>query len=270
MNKIPQSILLSVLFTGCTLKPEYKRPDAPVPNEWNNSTQSTNAVSRQAPDISWHEFFGDPRLTRLIALALENNRDLRVAVLKVEQYQAQYRIQRSALLPAINAEAGMTRSRTPGSLTGTGSPVTSSQYSVNGAVASYELDLFGRVRSLKDQALETYLSTKETRKSVQITLVSEVANQYLAERELNELLTLSRQTLELVQSNYVLIEGSFKLGNTTELDLRSAEAQVQSARASVASYERQRAQAQNALVLLIGQPLPQDLTSRSKILTTIR
>jgi len=212
-----------------------------------------------AADIEWTAFFKDARLKQLISLALTNNRDLRVAALNVESARAQYRIQRSALLPTVNAEAGMSRSRTPANLTGTGSALTSSDYSVNGAVASYELDLFGRVRSLKAKALETFLAKEENRKSVQISLVSEVADQYLAEREMEEQLTLSRQTLSSVQSNYDLVDASFKLGNTAEPDLRSAEVQVQSARASVASYQRQLAQAKNALALLLGAPVPDNL-----------
>jgi multidrug efflux system outer membrane protein len=219
----------------------------------------TNAAAPVAEDIEWNAFFIDARLKQIISLALTNNRDLRVAALNVESARAQYKIQRSALLPTVNAEAGFARSRTPATLTGTGSAVTSSDYTVKGAVASYELDLFGRVRSLKAKALETFLAKEENRKSVQISLIAEIADQYLAEREMDEQLALSRQTLSLVQSNYDLIEASFKLGNTAEPDLRSAEIQVQSARASVASYQRQLAQARNALVLLLGASLPDNL-----------
>lgn len=259
MTKRSIIALLSLALAGCTMAPDYKRPAAPVPNNWSESAQATNSGSRLASDIQWNEFFGDPRLKKLIGIALENNRDLRVAVLNVEESRAQYRIQRSALLPTVNAQAGMTRSRTPGDLAGSSSSVTSSEYSIKGAVASYEVDLFGRVRSLKAQALETYLSTEESRKSIQISLVSEIANQYLVEREMSELLTLTRQTLDSVRSNYTLIEASYKLGNTSELDLRSADAQVQTARGNVSSYERQRAQAENALVLLLGQAIPKGL-----------
>ncbi len=261
------SLLITLVvgsLTGCTLAPRYERPVAPISQTWpNGSAYATNELSgfmtNTAAEIGWREFFQDARLQKLIDLALANNRDLRVAVLNVEQSRAQYRIQRSDLLPTISAGASGTRQRTPGDINGTGKAITDNQYDVSLASTAYEVDLFGRVRSLNKQALENYFATEEARRSVHIALVAEVAIQYLTERQLNEQLALTRQTLAAVQSSYDLNKHSFDAGTASELDLQTSAAQVQTARANVAVYERQRAQAENALVLLIGQPLPDNL-----------
>lgn len=257
-------ILALLGLVGCTLAPRYQRPVAPVAQEWPSGpaygSDQTNRVGiTSAADYGWREFFGDPRLQKLLELALANNRDLRVAALNVEQARAQYRIARSALFPTIDAVGTGSRQRLPGGFLGEGGSLTYSQYSVGLGVTAYELDLFGRVRSLKSQALENYFVTEEGRRSAHLALLAQVAIQYLAERQFDEGLTITRKTLESVTNYYDLIQKTFEIGNASELDLRSAEAQVQSARASVASYQRQQAQAQNALVLLVGQPLPSDL-----------
>ena len=202
MNKFLLPIALAAItLAGCTMMPKYHRPAPPVAKSWpenvatNNLPASTNAVA----EIGWREFFQDARLQSLIGLALTNNRDLRVAVLNVEQMRAQYRIQRAALIPTGSIDANGTRQRTAYGFNGSGSGATFSQYSVQLGVTSYELDLFGRVRSLKAAALENYFASQENRNSAQIALVAEVANQYLAERELDEQLKMTRQTLDAVQ-----------------------------------------------------------------------
>ena len=272
MNKNYLLALAGAVLAGCTMVPKYQRPTAPVSSGWpsgpaytstarNQATPTTNAVP--AADTGWHDYFGDPRLQELIALALQNNRDLRVAVLNVEAARAQYGIQRSALIPNVAATASDVRERLPTGTVATGggggSGTTFSRYSVGLGVSGYELDLFGRVRSLNQQALENYFATDEARLAAQISLVAEVANQYFAEREIDELLAVTRQTLDSVSAYAKLIQTSFDHGNASELDVRSAEAQVETARANVAAYTRQRAQAENALVLLVGQPLPAQL-----------
>jgi len=196
---------------------------------------------------------------------LANNRDLRVAILNVEQSRAQYHIARADLMPTVNGSASGTRQRIPADFLAAGTGFTPSgaptfnQYSVSLGATAYELDLFGRVRSLNKQALENYFATEEARKSAHIALVAEVAIQYLTGRQLNEQLTLTRQTLAAVQSSYDLNKRSFEVGTASELDLQTSAAQVQTARANVAIFERQLAQAENALVLLTGQPLPDNL-----------
>ena len=241
-------LLLPAVVAGCTLAPRYERPAAPAAADWVNQP----LAGPTAADLGWREFFGDPRLQRLVELALANNRDLRIALLKVDQTRAQYRIERAALLPGIDATGSGSRQRTPADLLGTGQATVSSQYGVSVGVTSYELDLFGRVRSLKARALETYLATAEARRSVHLSLVAEVATQYLIERDQAELLDVARRTLAAVQANYELLRRRHEVGSASEIDLRSAEAQVQTARANVALFERQRAQAENALALLLG------------------
>jgi len=256
---------LAAVLGGCTMIPSYQRPAPPVSEAWpsgpayGNPGASGASAAAPAAELGWREFFCEPRLLKLLELALTNNRDLRVAVLNVEVSRAQYRIQRAALLPALNANAGGARQRVPGDVSGFGQPLNFTQYSVNAGVTAYELDLFGRVRSLKAQALNRYWATSQARKSAQIALVAEVAIQYLTERALEEQLTVASQTLQAVEASYELNRRSFENGVASELDLRSAEAQAQTARANVAALTQYRAQAENALVLLVGRPLPADL-----------
>jgi len=157
MNRLSFAILAGIVAaSGCTMAPKYERPAAPVASNWptgpayDPAGQTNTATVASAADLGWREFFGDPRLIQLLDLALTNNRDLRVAVLNVETARAQYRIQRSALFPAVNANGGGIRQRVPGDVSGRGQPLTTSQYSVNAGVTAWELDLFGRIRSLKD------------------------------------------------------------------------------------------------------------------------
>jgi multidrug efflux system outer membrane protein len=203
--------------------------------------------------------FGDPRLQAIVALALENNRDLRVAALNVELTRAQYRIQRAEQLPAVDATASATRQRVPADLSPTGAALTASSYSAGVAVTAFELDLFGRVRSLSDAALQQFLASEEARRSAHLSLVGEVAVQYLTVRALDDEIALARGTLETVDASYELTRKTYDAGRTSELDLRTAEAQVQTARFNLSAAELQRARAENALALLVGARLPEDL-----------
>jgi len=240
-------------FAGCSLIPHYQRPKAPVASQWPDGAAEKGMAA--ASEISWRTFFSDARLKKLVELALANNRDLRIALLNVEQTRAQYRIFNYALLPSIDGQAHMLREH---DVSSGGTYTTNSRYEAT-LDASYEVDLFGRIRSLKAQAVEQYLATKEAGRSAQITLIAEVAIQYLNACALDEEVALSQQTLKAVEAYHELIKNSYDLGNTSALDLHSAESQMQNARANIASYRRQRMQADNALALLIGQPLPKDL-----------
>jgi multidrug efflux system outer membrane protein len=220
-----------------------------------------------AADLAWQQFFGDARLQRLIRLALENNRDLRVAALNVERVRAFYNIERTALIPSLNATADGSRQRTPADLSTTGRPITSSSYSVGVEMPSYEIDFFGRVASLRDQVLEQYLASDEARISAQISLISAVARQYLTLLATDEQLALARQTLEAAEHSYDLTRQTYEAGVNSELDLRTAEAQRESVRASVAALAQQSARAENALALLIGTPLPADLPPPGSLAT---
>ena len=213
-----------------------------------------------AYDIGWQDFFKDPRLQKLISLALNNNRDYRVALLNVEQIRTQYRIVQYAFLPSFAVNGSGLRERELATTAGSSNEyvdLRTYQASVN---TSYEVDLFGQIRSLKAQVLEQYLATEEASRSAQITLVAEVAVQYLTERALDEQLDLLKQTLGSVASYYELINKSYQLGNSSALDLRLAQTQVETAKVAIANYQRQLAQAQDALVLLIGQPVPAGLS----------
>ena len=259
MNKIPFLIPgVAVLLGGCTLMPKYERPQAPVSESWPNNAAQTNAISKIAADIDWQEFFDDPRLQNLIRLALENNRDLRIAALRVEEARAQYRIQRSELFPAAEGHANMVRQKISGTATAFqgGSLITTYTVDVG---AAWEVDLFGRVRSLKRAALERYFASDEGRKSAQMALVSAVASEYLSQLRLREAKAVANETLKAVQNSYDLIKRSFEAGASSELDLRSAEGQVQAVRVNAANFLQLLAESENALVVLVGQPLPEDL-----------
>jgi multidrug efflux system outer membrane protein len=246
----------TLLLAGCNMAPKYEQPPLPTDTAYAGATAADTAAVR---DIAWQDFFGDPRLQAIINLTLENNRDLRAAALRVEQAAAQYRIERAALLPTVAASGAYTRSRTPEEFSMTRRPSTGSQYTVGAGLASYEIDFFGRIRSLKDAALENYLATEEARRSAELSLIAGVASQYLAERALDEQLAIAQNTLKLVGDSRDLIKRMFEAGAGSELDLKTAETQVYGTQASVADIKRQLAQARNALVLLAGAPLPADL-----------
>ena len=243
-------VIAAVLVSsGCTMIPKYERPTAPVASHYPETTETNTAPG--AANIAWRDFFADERLKKLIELALTNNLDLRVAILNVAQSQAQYRISRSALFPTVDGGSGYAKSYASG--------MTSDSWSASLGTTAYEVDLFGRVRSLNKQALEKYFATEEAQRSAQISLVAGVADEYFALREAEEQLRLARQTLAAVQESYDLNQATFDAGASSELDLRTAEGQVQTAKINVLTYERQIAQVQNYLTVLIGQPLPADL-----------
>ncbi|MGF6412337.1 multidrug efflux system outer membrane protein [Paraburkholderia sp. MM5477-R1] len=262
------AVAVALLAAGCTLAPHYQRPAAPV-----TATFPTGGVYDQQPgaqgarganglaagDIGWRDFFVDPRLQQLIEIALKNNRDLRVSVLNMQASAAQYRIVRAGLFPTLDAAASQSRQRTPRDLLALpNGPTISNTYSV-GLNASWEIDFFGRVQSLKDQALATYLGTAQARKSAEIALVSQVANQYMTVLELDDLLKVTQNTLKTAQESFRITKLQFDNGTGSELDLRQSQTVVETASADLQAQMRLRAQADNALVLLIGEPLPADL-----------
>ncbi|WP_407315317.1 AdeC/AdeK/OprM family multidrug efflux complex outer membrane factor [Pseudomonas sp. nanlin1] len=246
---------------GCSLIPDYQQPAAPVAAQYPQGPayNPAQAADIAAAEQGWRHFFNDPALQQLIQASLENNRDLRVAALNIEAYRAQYRIQRADLFPAISADASGTRQRTPADLSQTGRTNISSQYSATLGVSSYELDLFGRVRSLSEQALETYLSSEEARRSTQISLVASVANAYFTWQADQALLKLTQDTLQTFEQSLKLTSRSAEVGVSSALDLAQARTSVESARVSLATYQRQVAQDQNNLVLLLGTGLPDNL-----------
>jgi multidrug efflux system outer membrane protein len=253
--------ITAVLFTGCTMIPEYTRPAAPVPAVWPSGPAYKETASTQgapvAADLQWREFFAGEKLQAIIATALKNNRDLRVAALNVERARALYRIQRAELLPVM--ETGFTATKQHVRISGSTGLVTLEDYGVNLGFSSWELDLFGRIRSLGKRALEEYFATAQARRSAQILLVSEIANAYLTLAADRENLKLAQSTLESQQAAYKVIRRRFEVGLAPELDLQQAQTRVDAARVDIARYTELAAKAENALNLLAGSSVPADL-----------
>jgi multidrug efflux system outer membrane protein len=259
MKRIFSTLFVLCLIAGCSLQPVYERPAAPVAATFPEG-DAYKPVKPGAPatEIGWRDFLADPRLQQLVAIALRNNRDLRVAMLNVSQVRAQYRIQRAALLPQVSGFAEAAPSRTPGSLAPSGKPLVVHSYTV-GVSMGWEIDFFGRLRSLTDAALQQYFATAYARQAAEILLVSQVADQYLTVLALDEQLAVTLQTLVTAQASYKIVLLQFDTGTGTELTLRQAETVVELANVNYAAQVRARAQAENGLVLLVGQPLPADL-----------
>ncbi|HEX2791954.1 MAG TPA: efflux transporter outer membrane subunit [Steroidobacteraceae bacterium] len=271
------------LLHGCTMEPRYRAPALPVPEQWPipptsaaagdttaapnepapGAAEAATAASLAARDIGWRDFFADPRLQQLIAQALVNNRDLRVAVLNIQLARAQYRVQRSELLPAINATGSYTKEKLPAVETGLPYSVTESFYQAGVGVSSFELDLFGRVRSLTHAALAQYLAQEQARRSAQLSLIAQIANAYLTLASDRELQRLAQQTLKSQEDSFGLTERRHAIGAVSALDLAQAQTTVETARADAARYDGNIAQDMDALALLVGAPvdatlLPQD------------
>ena len=251
---MPPLLVGMALLAGCmNLIPAYERPAAPVPAGYAPElTPAAAAGSTVAAELEWQVYFADERLKQLITTALKNNRDLRVAVLNIEQARAAYQIKRADELPTLGA--GLTAQRQPGS---SGSLVNT--FAVGLAVTGYEIDFFGRVRSLSQAALSSYLATEEARKTVQISLIAAVATTHFSLLADDEVLRVTRETLKTREDSLRLAKLKFDNGAASELDYRQAEAQLEGAKVTLAQTVRQRALDQNALVLLLGQDLPADL-----------
>ena len=249
-------VTASIVLGGCrTLAPDYAPPAMPAAATFPDAGAGSG---RAAADIPWREFFGDERLKSLIGMALEHNRDLREAVLNIERARAQYRIQRSDLFPSVDVEASASVQRVPRGVNGAPEGGTVEQYSAS-VVSGYELDVFGRVRSLNAQALETFLATEQTRRSVHISLVSEVAQAYATLAADREVLQLAQSTLDSQRAAYELTRERFNAGIADALALRQAQTSVEIARGDVARYTTFVAQDRNALVLVVGAPVPDAL-----------
>jgi multidrug efflux system outer membrane protein len=209
--------------------------------------------------VGWHEFYLDERLQKVIGLALKNNRDLRVAALNIERARGLYRIQRAALFPAVNASGDLSEEKLPNFLSPTGKAMTLRYYDAGLGISSWEIDFFGRIRSLKESSLEQYLATEQALRSAQISLMAEVASVYLTYAADGENLKLAQSTLAARLATYNLIQRRFDVGASSALDLRQAQTTVEAARVDVAGYTRLVALDENALNLLVGAPVPPEL-----------
>ncbi|SHI07849.1 efflux transporter outer membrane subunit [Pollutimonas bauzanensis] len=254
-------IAAALILPGCSLAPAHERPPLPVPDAWPAGLAASGVPSpaASADEIAWEDFFQDDRLKQLIRLALDNNRDLRVAALNIDRARALYRVQAADRLPGVSAAVDGSRQRIPGDLAPGGSPVISRSDAVGVGVTSFELDFFGRVRNLNAAALERYLATEEARRSAHIALIAEVARTYEALIADKQLLALSRRTIESRGDSYLRQRDLRRQGASSEYDLRQSESLLEAARATLAQQSRQKSLDENALALLVGANLDQAL-----------
>ena len=252
------AIAAAALLAGCSLVPTYERPVAPVGADWPVTAGAVSVDGVAAADLPWEQFVQDAQLRDVIALALKNNRDLRVAVQNIEQARAQYQIRRADQVPSLGATAGGTRS-SPNPYAALGGSNVSSTYNIGVGVSAWELDFFGRVAALKDVALADYLATEEARKTAQISLIASVMTTWLQLKTDTELLALTERTLATRDQSLRLTKLRFDNGASSALDMRQAESLSASAQATRAQQKRLRAQDINLLTLLVGAPVPDQL-----------
>lgn len=263
MNRTPLGIAVACAISalsGCaSLAPDFARPVAPIPENWPASASAVVGEGKALADIGWQEFYADARLKQLVELALNNNRDLRVTALNIEKARAQYQITDATRFPAINATGAQTAQKSADDLAQTGKGAVSRQYSLGLGFSGYELDFFGRVGNLKDQALEQFLATEEAQRSARISLIAEVANAWLTLAADQERLQLAKNTFASQQDSLNLTQRTFAAGVATALDLNQARMALEVARGDVARYTASVAQDRNALGLIVGSPLPEEL-----------
>ena len=247
---------VSLALAACAMIPKYEQPAVAVPETFQHDTAPSGIV---AASLGWQDYFADPRLHRLIEIAIERNTDLRGAALNAEAVRAQYMISRAALLPGINASGTGQRGRVAADLSGTGSSYVSSAYNVGLGVTSYELDLFGKVRSTSQAALQSYFASVASRDATHLSLISSVAKAYFNERYAEERMALAQRVLQTREQTYKLTQLRHRAGVISAVDLRQQEALIESAKADYASAVQAREQARNAMAVLLNQPLPADL-----------
>ena len=252
------ALAVSVALSACkSLAPQYEQPQVSVPETFKYDTAKQNAI--QAASLGWQDYFADPRLHRLIEIALERNTDLRTAALNAEALRKQYMITRADGLPSINASGSAARTRTAKDLSSTGNSYTRNSYSIGLGVTSYELDLFGKARSNQDAALESYFNSAASRDSTHLSLVASVAKAYFNERYAEESMALAQRVLKSREQTYRLTQLKHQAGVVSAVDLRQQEALIESAKADYASAVQSKEQASNALAILLNQPIPTDL-----------
>lgn len=252
-------LLFILLMPGCALIPKYEKPPAPVPQEWPKGEAYKESIGPTPPEIKWSDYVVDEKLKKIIEKALLNNRDLRLAALQVQKARALYGIQKAELYPSINAAGTGSLQRVPADLSPKGREMTAEQYSVNLGISSWEIDFFGRLQSLKESALEEYLASEQGRRSAQVSLISALASVYLSLAANQENLKLARSTWQTNETAYNLIRRRFEVGLASELELRQAQTQVDTAKREIGRYTQLVAQDENALQLLVGSPVDKEL-----------
>jgi multidrug efflux system outer membrane protein len=252
---------------GCVdLAPKYQRPAQPTPAAFPAGGAYPPAPAQSRPLVGWRDFFADPKLKAVIDEALANNRDLRVAIANIEAARAQYHVQRAALLPTVNAQFAATYAQEPASVVNGGAVAPGSSatynerlYSLTAGVSAYQLDLFGKVRNLTRAAQDQYFATRQARDAAQITLISEVAADYLAVGSDRALLKIAQNTLTSGTESLKVTQLRFAAGTDSQLDIDQAQTVVQQARFDVNRLTTQVAQDRNALDLVVGAPVADDL-----------
>ncbi len=259
------ALVLSVL-SGCTMAPRYERPALPTQADWPAYGQSgANREKGAETSPPWASFFTDPTLKSLVEIALRNNRDLRTAMLNIEKVRAQYYIQRADLLPTINAVGDLSAQYLPKAVSQTGQAGIFRQYSVTVGFTAFELDLFGRIRSLKESALQQFFASEQAARSAQVSLVADVAGAYLQLAADKEVLALANATYESRKSTYDMVRVMAEQGVASQLDLNQARSSLEDSRVTAAQYRTRVAQDENALVLLLGSVVPSELKMAEKL-----
>ncbi|UYK81126.1 efflux transporter outer membrane subunit [Xanthomonas sacchari] len=257
LTRMSVAVATLLALSGCTLAPTYVRPAAPVPADLAavDAAPAAGAAADTLAMPDWQQVFLDPRLRQTIALALQNNRDLRVAMLSIDKARAQYRLQRAAQLPSFDANASMSRGRSSAASNDDGVSQVSTSDTLQVGLSSWQLDLFGQLRSLKQEALQNWLSSAENQRNVRLTLVAQVAAAWLTVGADQAQLALAQQTLDSQAQTLQLTERRHSIGSASGLDLAQQQTSVESARVAVASAATQLAQARDALQLLVGAPV---------------
>lgn len=261
------SISTIFLLAGCvSLAPQYQRPAAPVPQQFSLSRNGLMPAAQNYQDSGWRNFFDDPQVTRLIAEALSNNRDLRMAALKVEEARAQFNVTDADRYPQLNASSGITYSG------GLKSDKPTSQAYDAGLELSYELDFFGKLRNMSEADRQNFFASEEARRAVHILLVSSVSQSYFSQQLAYKQLRIARETLKNYQQSYAFVEQQLVTGSTNVLALEQARGQIESTRAEIAKREGELAQANNALQLVLGtyRALPAENGASDSAMTPVK
>jgi outer membrane protein, multidrug efflux system len=265
-RRLPLAVLVAVLAGCVSLAPPHEQPPMPVPATFPDASGNPTTGGENTPSLTavgWQDYFTDPTLQTLIGQALDYNRDLRLAIQRVEEARAMYGIRRADQFPTIGVEADLARQRVPADFSGAGRAVTANQFQVGVGLASWELDFWGRVANLKDVALQNYLASDAARQAVTLTVIEQVANSYLNLRELDERIMLMNETIASREKSYRIFKRRYEVGSTSKLDLKQVETLWRQATALGAQLQQERATRVNALQVLVGKPveLPhQDIT----------
>lgn len=260
INMILMAIIIAILTNACSFAPKYVRPEIKVPEKLQERLAKSVKVENEKPqDVDWNNFIKDEKLKKIVEVALEKNKDFKIALLNIEKTKSIYGIQKASLFPNVNATADMIKKRTPADLSKDGKASTSTQYDVNLGVVSWEIDFFGRLRGLKEAALEEFLATEEAGKFIKISLISEISKTYLNLAYLKSLYKTTEDSLNNEEEVYKIIAKRFEAGLVTEIDLVQAKSRIDSVNVELTDLKTKISLEENSLVLLAGTPIPENL-----------